>query len=428
MLQEQTNHRKFYNMNNEIDEILEEFPKVFPKAYDQSRKIFTTAHITKRKRYANEQAKVIDKQLKLSDDVLHQSEEKFRYLFEHSCIGKSITYPTGEIHVNNAFCKMIGYSLEELENRMWQDITYPEDIGPNQKAIDQLISGEKESIEFEKRYVHKDGRIVWTSIFSSLRRDNEGNPLYLMTNVIDITERKKAEANLHKAYEELKRSNKEFREFAYIVSHDLQEPLRTIYSFAQILEKENKGKLGPTGDEYIGYITSATKRMQQMINDILVLSRISNGKDFLPINVENIINIVIENLRNSIEKHNAIVTFDNPMPTILADKTQLIQLFQNLVANGIKFHRKGEPPKIHISSKKVHNERIFSVNDNGMGIDNKYFEKLFIIFSRLHSKEKYPGTGIGLAICKKIVECHNGKIWVESKVGEGSTFYFSIPI
>lgn len=394
-------------MNNGIDKVLEELPK------DQYMEEFASAHITEKKMV----------------DTLRNSEDKFRYLFEHSCVGKSITYPSGEIHVNNAFCKMIGYSLGELENHRWQDITYPDDIEPTQKAIDKVISGEKDSIEFEKRYIHKDGHIIWASIFTSLRRDNGGNPLYLMTNVIDNTERRKVEANLHKANDELKRSNKEFEQFAHIVSHDLQEPIRTIYSFTQLLEMDYKGKLGPKGDEYIRYITSATKHMQQMINDILVLSRVgSKGKDLLPTNVENIINTVIENLRNSIEKHNGIVTFDNPMPIILADKTQLIELFQNLIANGIKFHRKDEPPNVHISSKKVYNEWIFSVNDNGMGIDNKYFNKLFIVFSRLHAKEEYPGTGIGLAICKKIVERHNGKIWVESKVGQGSTFYFTIPV
>lgn len=487
---------------------------------------------------------------KLAVDALLESEEKFRYLFERSSVGKSITYPSGETHVNDSFCKILGYSKEELENRRWQDITYPDDIELSQKAIDPIISGEKEFARFDKRYIHKNGNIIWADVSTSLRRDQEGKPIYFMTSILDITdrkkveeivkfqldqyitminttgdgfwildknkklldvnntycqmigysrdellnlsvptdleametpdittqriqsvitkgfcrfetkhrkkdgrlidveisasyykseenilvfirnitERKKSEADLHKINDELIRSNKEFEQFAYIVSHDLQEPLRTIYTFAEFLESDYKGKLGTKADEYIEFITSASRRMKQMINDILALSRVgTREKGFLLIDVERIIKIVIENLRGFISQHDAIVTYDTPMPTILADETQLTQLLQNLIDNGIKFHKKGEYPKIHVSFKRVYNEWIFSVKDNGIGIEEKYFKKLFVIFSRLHSREEYPGTGIGLAMCKKIVERHGGRIWLESKVGEGSTFYFTIP-
>ncbi|MCP2606550.1 ATP-binding protein [Candidatus Aminicenantes bacterium AC-708-I09] len=243
----------------------------------------------------------------------------------------------------------------------------------------------------------------------------------------EILERKKAEEKLKKTAEALERSNKELQHFAYIASHDLQEPLRMVASFVQLLAKRYKGKLGPDADEFIKYAVEGANRMQKMINDLLLYSRVeTRGKPFIPTDCEKVLEKVIANLKVSIEERGAIVTHDE-LPIVMADESQLIQLFQNLISNAIKFCDK-KTPRIHISVNKKNDEWVFSVKDNGIGIDPEYKDRIFQIFQRLHLRDEYPGTGIGLAICKKIVERHGGRIWVESKVGEGSTFYFTIPI
>ncbi|WP_429222463.1 ATP-binding protein [Methanobacterium oryzae] len=253
---------------------------------------------------------------------------------------------------------------------------------------------------------------------------------------IELEERKRAENELKKSeeklktlIEELKRSNEELQQFAYITSHDLQEPLRTITSFTQLIEKRYKDKLDEDADEFIEYIVDATERMQNLINDLLDYSRVTTrGKEFQLTNTNEILKDTISNLHAAIRENNAKVTYDK-IPEIVADPGQFLQLFQNLIGNAIKFRKQDEPPKIHISCKKCEksSEYLFSVQDNGIGMESQYVERIFIIFQRLHTREMYGGTGIGLAIAKRIVERHGGKIWVESEPEVGSTFYFTIP-
>lgn len=236
------------------------------------------------------------------------------------------------------------------------------------------------------------------------------------------------EEELNKLIDELNRSNKEFQQFAYITSHDLQEPLRTISSFAQLLAKRYEDKVDKDGREFIEYITEASVRMQQMIKDLLQYSRVvSRGKEFKPTNTEEIIEYTISSLKTSIEDNNAEITYDK-LPTVTVDSGQLLQLFQNLVGNAIKFRQFQIPPKIHISAFKEgkKNEYVFSIADNGIGIEEEYFNRIFAIFQKLHTREEYPGTGMGLSVAKRIVERHGGRIWVESEPDVGSTFYFSI--
>ena len=679
---------------------------------------------------------------KYAEEALRESEDKFKYFLDHSTVGTSFTLPTGEINVNQAFCDMLGYSVSELKNKNWQEITLPEDIELTQRGVEQLLSGKRDSMRLIKRFIHKDGSVVWVDLSSSVRRDADCKPLYLMSSVIDITERKRSEklmslqsevlkvintdipveetaakvvavikqeagfdavglrlrtesdypfvaslgysegflkaentltirdpngglcrnedgtvslectcglivsgkansANplftpggsawtnnslpfldvpqeadprlhprnrcihvgflslalipirsggeilglLHladrrqdrftpeaihffegiglsiggalarkqaeealaaKAQEwqttfdasndaiwlldkdqrvvrsnkmadqiwqlpsgsalrkhcweivhstaepipdcpfqrarrskhretlelqlgegwyqvtadpildaagkftgavhlvsditerkraeekqkalasELDRSNKELEQFAYVASHDLQEPLRMVSSYMQLIAKRYQGKLDSDADEFIAFAVDGSVRMQRMINDLLGYSRVgTRGRPFEPTNIESVLGNVLENLKLAIEESSAAVTHD-PLPTVSGDESQLAQLFQNLVGNSIKFHG-DEPPRVHISARKTSDVWEFSVRDHGIGIAPQFFDRVFLIFQRLSTRAEYPGSGIGLAICKKIVERHGGRIWIESKPGEGATFFFTLP-
>jgi hypothetical protein len=226
--------------------------------------------------------------------------------------------------------------------------------------------------------------------------------------------------------QELARSNADLEQFAYIASHDLQEPLRMVTSYLQLLQKRYRDKLDADADEFIAYAVDGATRMQGLIQDLLSYSRVSTrGQPFKTVNGDRALRDALDNLKMAIAETNAIVTFD-PLPQVMADGIQLTQLFQNLIANAIKFRRE-IPLKIHVGVKKSDENWLFSVSDNGIGIEEQYFEKIFLIFQRLHRRTDYPGTGIGLAICKKIVERHGGKIWLESKPNRGSIFYFTMP-
>jgi light-regulated signal transduction histidine kinase (bacteriophytochrome) len=242
----------------------------------------------------------------------------------------------------------------------------------------------------------------------------------------DITTRKKAEAQLLQKVEELNRSNVELGQFAYIASHDLQEPLRMVASYTQLLSRRYKGKLDSDADEFIAFAVDGATRMQRLIQDLLAYSRVgTKGKELRDTSSEETLGQAIINLRGAIQDSGALVTHD-PLPPVMADERQLIQLFQNLVGNAVKYQNPGVP-KIHISAAKNGGKQwIFSVQDNGLGIDSQYFDRIFGMFQRLHKREEFAGTGIGLAICKKIVERHGGNISVESQPGEGSTFRFDL--
>jgi len=224
---------------------------------------------------------------------------------------------------------------------------------------------------------------------------------------------------------ELRRSNKDLEQFAYIASHDLQEPLRMVSSYTQLLARRYKGRLDSDADEFIGYAVDGVGRMQELINSLLTYSRVgTKGKSPERTDCKAVFDQTYRNLQKTVEDAGAKVTCD-PLPTVMADDIQLGQLFQNLISNAIKFRGK-EPPRIHVSAKQEEEEWVFSVRDNGIGIDSEYAERIFVMFQRLHGMREYPGTGIGLAICKKIVERHGGRIWVESRLGEGTIFYFTM--
>ena len=243
----------------------------------------------------------------------------------------------------------------------------------------------------------------------------------------EIVVRRRVEETLKAQSQELTRSNEELQHFAYVASHDLQEPLRMVSSYVQLLARRYKGKLDADADDFIAYAVDGAQRMQKLINGLLAYSRVNTrGGAFEPANCEDILKRTLDDLRLTLEEVGAEVTHD-PLPTLTADASQLGQVFQNLIANAIKF--RGEaPPRVHVSAEQKDGAWEFAVRDNGIGIEPQYADRIFVIFERLHTREEYPGTGIGLSVCKRIVERHGGRIWVESAPGEGATFCFTIPV
>jgi len=264
--------------------------------------------------------------------------------------------------------------------------------------------------------------------------DDNGTGFYALVTLQDITDLsyrlKKYQQELterKKIQVELERSNAELERFAYLASHDLQEPLRMVTSFTQILAKRYEGKLDAEADRIIGFAVDGAKRMEALIRDLLTYSRLSvKGKPFESRNCKEVLDLTIRNLQLLIEETDTSICV-NPLPTLFVDRSQLLQLWQNLITNAIKY-RSNKSPKIEVGAEAQNDQWLFYVKDNGIGIDSCYYEKIFDIFQRLHTREAYPGTGIGLAVCQKIVNRHGGNIWVESALGKGSTFYFTIPI
>jgi light-regulated signal transduction histidine kinase (bacteriophytochrome) len=244
----------------------------------------------------------------------------------------------------------------------------------------------------------------------------------------DISALKRTEDALRQSMAELARSNADLEQFAYVASHDLQEPLRMVTSYVQLLAKRYTGKLDTTADEFIQYAVEGTMRMQRLIQGLLAYSRVgSQGRPFEPTDCSAVIDQVCTNLKVAIEETEATVA-SNGLPTVMADTTQVTQLFQNLIANAIKFRKPGEPPHVQLKAVRHDQEWLFSISDNGIGLHPKHANRIFALFQRLHAYAEYPGSGIGLAICKKIVERHGGHIWAESQPNDGATFFFTLPM
>jgi PAS domain S-box-containing protein len=344
--------------------------------------------------------------------------------------------------VNRTFLKEYGYNDEsEVVGKTCYEITHhksevcapPNDICP---LVETVRTG-AHSVE-EHIHYGKGGEPVFVEVSTSPIEDEQGNVVQVVHVQRNITERKITEEKLKRYAVELERSNKELEEFAYIASHDLQEPLRGVSGFAQRLSEKYKGKLDQKADEYISFIVSGATRMSDLIRALLTYSRVgSRQRPLEPVDCNSVLKKALENLKVGVEESGAVIE-SGPLPTVPIDEVQLIQLFQNMIGNSIKY-RSGEQPRISIMAEQIEKSSVpiphpvtgrdwlFMIKDNGIGIDPKYSERIFQIFQRLHGRDKYPGTGIGLALCKKIVEHHGGRLWVESETGSGSTFYFTIP-
>ncbi len=271
-----------------------------------------------------------------------------------------------------------------------------------------------------------DGRFI---NFFAQDQVQEGTVIGRVWSFHDATDQIKAEQRAYALMEELKRSNQDLEQFAYVASHDLQEPLRAVTGSVQLLARRYKGKLDPEADEFIGFAVDGTRRMKTLIVDLLAYSRVSTrGGSFAPISTEKVLAQALVNLSAAIEQNDAKVAHDQ-LPVVFGDAGQLALVFQNLISNAIKFRQDAKPPTIYISTQYLADQNMwqFAVRDNGIGIEKQYADRVFVVFQRLHTIDEYPGTGMGLALCKKIVTRHGGRIWVDSTPGEGSTFYFTLP-
>ncbi len=365
---------------------------------------------------------------KAAETHLAQMEGRYRGLLEAAPDAMVVVNPGGDIVLLNVQAeKQFGYGRDELVGQKVKNII-PEGFAERiiadgtRSAAEALAQQIGTGIELIGR--RKDGSEFPIEIMLSPLESPDG--ILVTAAIRDISVRQAAEADLLQKIDELKVSNEELGKFAYIASHDLQEPLRMVASYTQLLSRRYKGKLDAEADEFIAFAVDGANRMQRLIQDLLSYSRVgTKGQELLDISSEEALQRALVNLRSAVEESGALVTHD-PLPTVLADGTQLIQLFQNLIGNAIKYQKPGVP-RVHISAARNGAKQwTFSVKDNGLGIEPQYFEKIFGMFQRLHKREEFAGTGIGLAICKKIAERHGGSISVQSEPGQGSTFSFAL--
>ncbi|GAB6054588.1 hypothetical protein JCM17960_34080 [Magnetospira thiophila] len=290
---------------------------------------------------------------------------------------------------------------------------------------ERVLNGETGNLDF--RIVGLKGTPRWLSTHAVPLLDANGRVEALLGLTRDITQQKETQARIEEVLAELKRSNEELEQFAYVSSHDLREPLRMITSYLQLLQRSHGQNLDQEAHEYIAFAVDGARRMEQLILDLLSYSRINSQKSAAqPIDCQLIIERVRENLRASISEKSATLQV-GPLPTVVGDGAQFLSLFQNLIGNALKYAAPDRPPEITITAEPQGDEWLFRIDDNGIGIEPTYYQRIFVIFQRLHNREQFEGTGIGLTICKKIVENHGSRIWVESEPGVGSRFFFTLP-
>ncbi|WP_133161884.1 GAF domain-containing protein [Deinococcus koreensis] len=336
---------------------------------------------------------------------------------------------TGEILYGGAVEGITGYAPEELAGTLddWTEwLIHPDDRDAFTREIGRVVaSGEEFHLPF--RVLRKDGTVAQVEDDGYFKRDASNEVTRMVGLVKDVTERERAQAELLRTNEELRRSNAELEQFAYIASHDLQAPIRSVTSFSEILASRYEAQLDERGVRYLRFITESGQHMKRLVDDLLTFSRVdTEQRPPTPTDSGAVVEQVWRRLMPEVEALEATVTF-SALPRVLVDRRQLDQLLQNLLANALKYHRPGVPPRLQVSAEWEGACWRFAITDNGLGIESQYFEKVFVIFQRLHGQGVYQGTGIGLAVCKKIVECHGGRLWVESVPGEGSTFLFTLP-
>ncbi len=393
---------------------------------------------------------ILFRNLKKSEEALREERDRAQHYLD---VAKTILVVIAADQrvslINKKGCDILGYDEREIIGKNWFDTFVPARIRDDVKAaFNKLMTREIQPVEhFENPVVSREGEERLIAWHNAVLENDEGEIIATLSSGEDITERKRAEEKLIKKTAELERSNAELEQFASVVSHDLKEPLVSLGGFAEILREKYEDKLDAKAKTLISRIISGSIRMESLIKDLLAYAKVNSSvHPFRPVSCNTVLAIALSNLGRAIGESAAVITSDD-LPSVTGEETQLIQLFQNIIGNAIKY-REDRPPRIHISARSLGDAEVnsrdtishstlrtsysktgwlISISDNGIGIDPAYSERIFEIFYRLHQGEEYPGTGIGLAVCRKIVERHGGRIWVESEPGRGATFFFTIP-
>jgi PAS domain S-box-containing protein len=355
---------------------------------------------------------------------LEEERRRFRRLVQSDIIGIIVVDLEGAVlEANDHFLRLVGRRREDVASGRlrWDAITPDAWRAADRRSLEALRTGGF-APSWEKEFLRPDGTRVPVLVGVAPLDEHRG-----ICYVLDIGERKRSEETLAHYAAELARSNRELEAFAYVASHDLQEPLRTVASFTELLARRYGDRLDPDARELVGFVVGGVERMSLLIEGLLAVSRVgTRSQPPRPVDFERLLEEAVADLRARLDAAEAIVTH-GPLPTLPGDATQLGQLLRNLLDNAVKFRRPDVPPRVRVEAAPDGESWVFRVSDNGLGIEPRYFERIFVIFQRLHLQEEYPGTGIGLAVCRRIVERHGGRIWVESEAGVGSTFCFALP-
>ena len=355
------------------------------------------------------------------------SERRFRTAFDDAPIGMAITGLDGRwLDVNPALCELLGRSQAWLLEHGFPDVTHPDDVSRDVDQMHALIGGDVRRYTSEQRYVHADGRLIWVALSVALVRDDHGRPLHFISHMQDVTERHRQAEQLERRAADLERSNQDLEQFAYVASHDLSEPLRTVAGFVRLLGERYRGRLDEDADTFIDFAVGGTERMQRLIEDLLRYSRAGRPDVELgAVELGEVARATVAGLEEAIREAGGSVEI-GALPRVEGDPGQLGQLLQNLIVNGLKFRRADAPPHLRVGAEPAGERWAITVEDDGIGVAPAHAERIFGMFKRLHDRDAYPGTGIGLAIAKKIVDRHGGQIWHEPAPSGGSRFCFTL--